>query len=49
MPEIVISVPDATRISIDKALSDEVNKSENPLKQRILHLKILGGYGYETK
>jgi len=43
MPRIVISAPDATRISIDKALSDEVNKLGNPLKQRILHLKILGG------
>jgi hypothetical protein len=44
MPGIVISAPDATRISIDKALSDEVNKLGNPLKQRILHLKILGGH-----
>jgi len=43
MPGIVISAPDATRISIDKALSDEVNKLGNPRKIRILHLKILGG------
>ena len=42
MPGIVISAPDATRISIDKALSDEVNKLGNPRKIRILHLKILG-------